>query len=143
MAATVTEDQAITLGGIEGNGTEELSTFMEEVETFMTYKVASYINEYWFLILVPIGLIGNTLSFLVMMKANNRKVSTCIYMAGISINDNLMMCLALHNWLVIVVKIHEWVLWECKVAAYFVRFSLQSSTYQVLAMTVDKYIAIK
>ena len=32
-------------------------------------------------------------------------------MAGISINDNLMMCLALHNWLVIVVKIHEWELW--------------------------------
>ena len=29
------------------------------------------------------------------------------------------------------------------VAAYFVSFSLQSSTYQVLAMTVDKYVAIK
>ena len=73
MAATITEDQAITLGGIEGNGTDELSTFMEEVETCITYKIASYINEYWFPILVPIGLIGNTLSFLVIMKANNRK----------------------------------------------------------------------
>ena len=40
-------------------------------------------------------------------------------------------------------KTHEWELWECKIAAYFVSFSIQSSTYQVLAMTIDKYVAIK
>ena len=71
--------------------------FMEEVETAMTFKIATYITKYWFPILVPVGLVGNTLSFLVMIKPNNRKLSTCIYMAAISINDNLMMFLALHN----------------------------------------------
>ena len=143
MNATVTEDMTATLGDTKGNGPEDSSNFMEEVETYMTYRVASYINQYWFPILVPIGLIGNTLSFFVMMRPNNRKVSTCIYMAAISVNDNLMMGLALHNWLVIVVKIHEWELWECKIAAYFVNISLQSSSYQILAMTIDKYVAIK
>ena len=75
------------------DATEYLSTFIAEVETFLTYKIASYINQYWFPILVPIGLLGNTLSFLVMIKPNNKKVSTCIYMAAIRVNDNFMMCL--------------------------------------------------
>ena len=123
--------------------TENLATFMEEVETYMLYKIASYVNQYWLLVLVPIALVGNTLSFLVMTKPSNRKVSTCIYMAAISVNDNLMMCLALDNWLVITRNIYKWELWECKVLAYLVNFCIQTSTYLVLAMTIDKYVAIK
>ena len=117
--------------------------FMEEVETAMTFKIATYITKYWFPILVPVGLVGNTLSFLVMIKPNNRKMSTCIYMAAISISDNLMMFLALHNWLVTVVKVHQWHPIECRFAAFLVLHALQNTTYQVLAMTIDKYIAIK
>ena len=94
MHATNVENKTETLGRTEGNRPEDLSNFKKEVETFMTYKVASFIDQYWFPILVPIGLVGNTLSFLVMVRPNNRKVSTCIYMAAISINDNLMMFLA-------------------------------------------------
>ena len=139
------ENTTTTLSNIMmGDGTaEELQFFMEEVETYMTYKVASYINVYWFPILVPIGLVGNSLSFLVMTQPNNRQMSTCIYMAAISVIDNLMMCLALHYWLVTVVKVHELQMWECKTISYLTNSSLQSSTYQVLAMTVDKYVAIK
>ena len=128
---------------LENGVIEESPTFMDQVESHMTYTIASFINIYWFPILVPIGLVGNTLSFLVMIQPNNRKMSTCIYMAAISIVDNLMMCLALHYWLVTVVKIHELHLWECKTISYLTNSSLQSSTYQVLAMTIDKYIAIK
>ena len=140
MTTDVTTSEGQTMA-VDLEGTEDLSTFMEEVETYMTYKVASYINDYWFPILIPIGLVGNTLSFLVMMKQNNRKVSTCIYMAAISVNDNLIMGFALSNWIFTVV-IRQGI-WECKIAAYFVNFSIQSSVYQVLAMTVDKYVAIK
>ena len=122
--------------------TEEVSDFFEEVETHMTYQIALYINQYWFPILVPVGLVGNTLSFLVMIQPHNRKMSTCIYMAAISINDNFMMLLALHHWLITVVNKYHWYLWVCKSLAYMVMFSLQSSTYLVLAMTLDKYIAI-
>ena len=32
---------------------------------------------------------------------------------------------------------------ECKFSAFIVQFALQNSTFQVLAMTLDKYIAIK
>ena len=92
---------------------------------------------------MPFGLIGNTLSFLVMIRPNNRQVSTCIYMAAISINDNLMLLFVLHDWLVSAMNIHKWHEFECKIHVYNVVFSLQNATYQVLGMTVDKYVAIK
>ena len=123
--------------------TATLLDFMEDVETQITYQIASYINYYWFPILAPIGLIGNTLSFFVMIQPSNRKISTCIYMAAISVNDNLVMGLTLGYWLLTVVKINEWGLWECKIAVYLFKFSLQNSVCQVLAMTFDKYVAIK
>ena len=64
-------------------------------------------------------------------------------MAAISINDSLLLCFALHYWLVGAVNIHKWYLWECKINAYLHNFSLQCATYQVLAMTFDKFVAIK
>ena len=128
---------------LDGGATENLSVFMDEVETLMTYKVASIFKQYWFAVLLPIGLIGNTLSFLVMIKPNNRRVSTCIYMAAISVNDNLMMCLALDTWLLTTENMYERNLWGCKSKAYLVSFCTQTSTYLVLTMTIDKYVAIK
>ena len=116
---------------------------MEEVSTFTTFKIANFINTYWFPVLVPIGVVGNTLSFFVMMKPNNRKVSTCIYMAAISINDNILMCMCSHEYLVSSLQIHKWNLIECKFLAFAALFAVQNCTYLTLAMTVDKYIAIK
>ena len=75
-------------------------TFMEEVEGYTTFKIANFINTYWFPVLVAIGPVGNILSFLVMIKPNNRRMSTCIYMAAISINDNIMMGSCLFDYLV-------------------------------------------
>ena len=117
--------------------------FMARVEQEMTYTVGAYLAKYWFPTLVPIGLLGNTLSFLVMIKPSNRKLSTCNFMAAISINDNMMMFLALHNFLTTIVKIKPMNDFECKFAVYFTQIGLQNSTYQILAMTIDKYIAIR
>ena len=118
-------------------------TFMEEVQTYLTFKIATFIADYWFPVLVPIGLVGNTLSFLVMIKPNNRKMSTCIYMAAISINDNLMMCLALYNYLLTTVKIYNMHPAECNMMAFLILLLLQNTTFQVLVMTIDKFLAIK
>ena len=118
-------------------------TFMAEVETLITYKIANIINKYWFPILVPIGLVGNSLSFLVMIKPGNRQLSTCIYMAAISINDNVMMLLAVQSWLATELKAYKRHPIECKIISFLGLTVLQNSTFQILAMTVDKYIAIK
>ena len=133
----VADNSSVTMDIITGD------TFMEEVNTFTVFKVATFLVKYWFPMLVPIALLGNIFSFLVMIKPNNRKMSTCIYMAAISINDNLQILLALHTWLVTTLEIHERYPIECKIKVSIALMSLQNSTFQVLAMTIDKYIAIK
>ena len=132
--------QTITLGPDPETVTQD--TFMDEVKTYMTYKVAKFIGIHWFPLLVPIGLVGNTLSFLVMIKPNNRKMSTCNYMAAISVNDNIMMVLTLNVYLITEIKVHIMTQNECKFLAYLHLLFLQNSTFQVFAMTVDKFIAI-
>ena len=102
---------------VDTSGWEEEMTnqddFMDEVETYTIFKIANLINIYWYPILVPIGLIGNSLSFAVMVKPNNRKMSTCIYMAAISINDNIMMYVCCHDNLVSSIHILKWNTVEC------------------------------
>ena len=127
--------------GWEDIETMTKDTFMKEVESYTIFKIADFINIYWFPVLIPIGLVGNTLSFIVMVKPNN--MSTCIYMAAISINDNIMMYVSCHDYLVSALQIHKWKPFECKFVAFAALFALQNCTFQVLAMTVDKYIAIK
>ena len=114
--------------------------FIQEAETYMTYKVAKFIDNYYFPVLIPLGLVGNTLSFFVMMRPNNRKVSTCIYMAAISINDNLMMSWAVRSWYLYTFK--SYYPEQCKLTVFVSLLILQNSTFQILAMTIDKYIAI-
>ena len=138
----VTSDISLVTTGWDTMETTE-DIFMEEVKTYTEFKIANMINTYWNPILIPIGLVGNTLSFFVMIKPNNRKVSTCIYMLAISINDNLLMYVCLHVHLVDFFQIHKWHPIECDFVAFVSLFSLQNCTYLILAMTVDKYIAIK
>ena len=134
----------ITSSGKEKTEITTKDTFMDQVESYTTFKIASFIDKYWFPVLLPIGFLRNTLSFLVMTKPNNRKMSTCIYMATISINDNLMMCLLSYHALVVVVfKNNEYHPMECKIIDFLGLFTLQNFTFQIVAMTVDKYIAIK
>ena len=138
----VTSSMDIFTTGWEESETTK-NTFMEQVETYTIFKVGTFINIYWYPVLIPVGLVGNTLSFIVMVKPNNRKMSTCIYMAAISVNDNIMMCMCFHDYLVYVVQIHNWHSIECKLSVFTALFALQNCTFQVLAMTVDKYIAIR
>ena len=132
----------ITTGWEATEATTE-DTFIAEVQSYTSFKIANFVSIYWFPFLVPTGLVGNFLSFLVMIKSNNRRMSTCIYMVAISINDNLMMCVCFHDYLVSVLHIHGWKPNECKISAFLTLFALQNGTFQVLAMTLDKYIAIK
>ena len=49
-------------------------TFMEEVESYTIFKIGKFIDIYWYPVVISIGVVGNTLSFLVMVKSSNRKM---------------------------------------------------------------------
>ena len=54
-----------------------------------------------------------------------------------------MMCICFQDYFVSVVQIHNCNPIQCKFVAYFCLFALQNCTFHVVAMTLDKYIAIK
>ena len=57
-------------------------------------------------------------------------------MAAISVNDNLMMYLCIHVFLVVVPKTGiQWHPIECSIIGFLVLYALQNSTFQILAMT--------
>ena len=92
-----------TWNGLETTTGKDI--FMEQVESLTISHVAYIIKFYWPPILVPLGLVGNTLSFLIIIKPSNRRMSTCVYMAAISINDNLIMVTGLYQF---IAKNTEW-----------------------------------
>ena len=54
-----------------------------------------------------------------------------------------MMCLSLIDWLATGPRIVEWNLMMCRTITWLIGVVQQNSRYQVLAMTIDKYVAIK
>ena len=57
---TTSEFNLAVTGRDEIQMTED--TFMEEVKAYITFRIANLINIYLFPILIPLGLVGNTLS---------------------------------------------------------------------------------
>ena len=54
-------------------------------------NIGNSINLYWFPIIVPIGLVGNLLSPLVILHKKNRQISCSIYMAALAVIDSFML----------------------------------------------------
>ncbi len=64
--------------------------FIKEASEYLQFQVGEAIHEYYFPTIISIGIVGNILSFLVMIKPQNRHVTTCLYMASLSVSDTLL-----------------------------------------------------
>ena len=101
------------------------------------------LNKYLFIAFFPVGFISNIFSFLVMRMKHNRHLSTCVYMSVTAINDNIFLVLALHLWFAKHVESTHYTDWVCKFKVYTVFASGTFGAYEILLMTLDKFIAIK
>ena len=106
------------------------------------YKVAINLCAYWTPIVIFVGLIGNYISFMIMFKPHNKRISFCNYMAALAISDNLMLLNALDDWTASfpsrpLSKI------ECKIMAWLFQAISFASMIFIFSMTVDRFLAIK
>jgi hypothetical protein len=66
-----------------------------ETDGAATYPLMLFVIEvlakWWPIVTLTLGFTGNVMSFLVMTKKENRQISCCIYMAGLSIVDSLVL----------------------------------------------------
>ena len=83
------------------------------------YKAGMGLWQYIFPTTLFLGLVGNIMSFLVMVQKHNRKMSCCFLMAALACSDIVVIAAALSFWMKTVVLtdgIHDW---ECKVVTYW------------------------
>ncbi|CAH1795863.1 unnamed protein product [Owenia fusiformis] len=94
-------------------------------------------------VVIALGMVGNTLSLLVMLQKKNRKTNTGVYLAVIAVVDNCQMVTLLTHWLygtVLMVPLQDM---YCKVYTYFADFWSDSSIWIIVIMTIDRTVAIK
>ena len=98
-------------------------------------------QRYGYLAIVPIGLIGNTLSFLVMMQKQNRAIPSNLYIAFLAISDNILLVdkMALSK---AYFYGSQYMDKNCKFLIFLGGMSMISSAYLIVLLTVDRYIAV-
>ena len=128
------------------NGSTEATRGRDWIHTeskkYILYWAGWYIHLIWLPIIVPIGMIGNLLSFLIMMQRKNRRISCCLYMAALAICDSVALFRKGYEWLIFMFG-KPYVQSECQILAYLGLGSIQYGMFLIVGMTVDRVIAIK
>ena len=118
--------------------------FMEKAATYPQYQIGIAIHDYYFPFIVAVGIIGNILSFLVMVQPYNRLISTCVYMACLSVSDTILLIYQGYSiWILPTFQLHPFVPMHCSWNMYTsFGFSMIGSLI-IVAMTFDKFFAIR
>ena len=124
--------------------THHMGEFIREASSYPQFKIGVAIHSYYFPFTVIIGIIGNILSFLVMAKPHNRHISTCVYMACLSVSDTMLLIYQGYSiWILPTFELHPFVSIHC-LWNMFTGFGLSMiGSLIIVAMTFDKFFAIR
>lgn len=108
-----------------------------------TLRTIHIIQYYWPIFVVPLGLVGNCLTFLVMVQPQNQGIPCSVYMAGIAVMDAIMTCMSLVSWLA-AEYISEYVDGHvlCKLNRWAFQWFSLTGTLLVLFMTLDRVLVV-
>lgn len=120
------------------------AAFMREALGYWQFQVGVAIHTYYFPAIVLVGIVGNILSFLVMVKPQNRHVSTCVYMASLSVFDTILIVYQGYSiWILPTFNLHPFVAVHC-LWNMFTSFGFSMiGSLIIVAMTFDKFFAMK
>ena len=109
------------------------------------YKAAFQLVVWVTPITVVVGLVGNILSFLVMIQRKNRRVSCCVYMAVLAITDSYSLISYLGFGACLVLNPDHALCRSktmCKMSGYLMSCSNVSGTMLLVTLTFDRFLAI-
>ncbi|ESP01662.1 hypothetical protein LOTGIDRAFT_172511 [Lottia gigantea] len=112
-----------------------------KIDNFLEYQIAWGIDTYYVPICSTLGIIGNTLCFLILMLS--RSTTTYQYMAAISCTDTLILIL---NIMFLVRKFpgHEIFYTEtCGLIFFLFYFAIHLNVALMVTMTAERYAAIR
>ncbi len=111
-------------------------------KTYLAYKIGLAINNYWFLVIVPFGFIGNILSFIVMSRKSNRQISCSVYIMSLALSDTVVILVGGYYWTVTFL-FSGFGYWDCVVMTYLLFVGSTNGMLVILAMTFDRMLAIR
>ena len=125
-------------------GPNSMDEFMRKASSYPQFKIGVAVHDYYFPFIVIIGVIGNILNCLVMVMPHNRRISTCVYMACLSISDNMLLIYQGYSvWMLPTFKLHPFVSTHCLWNKY-TGFGLSMiGSLIIVAMTFAKFFAIR
>jgi hypothetical protein len=118
--------------------TNSTSTIDENASLFL-------VEKYCFPLIIIIGTISNSLTFLVMRRKKMRNQSTCFYMAVLAIADEMVLLVGCLNFWLYAYTGYSFVLlsvFACKVACMALYATTHFSVWIVVIMTIERFIAV-
>ncbi|XP_067687695.1 probable G-protein coupled receptor B0563.6 [Haliotis asinina] len=140
-------------GNVTGNTTVEVTTYKVEdllylsedgrLKAFLEFQVSWYLDVVYAPICSILGILGNTLSFIVLLSSNMRNTTSYLYMAVLSCTDTIVLVL---NILFMVTKFPGQEIFNrgtCGLIFFLMYFSIHYNVFLMCTMTIERYIAIK
>ena len=129
---------------IASRDTNDMDEFMRKASTYLQFQIGVAVHDYYFPFIVVTGVIGNIFNFLVMVMSHNRNISTCVYMACLSVSDTILLIYQGYSvWMLPTFKLHPFVSMHCLWNKY-TGFGLSMiGSLIIVAMTFGKFFAIR
>ncbi|XP_071100698.1 probable G-protein coupled receptor B0563.6 [Haliotis cracherodii] len=140
-------------GNVTGNISLEVTTYRVEdalylseddrLKSFLEFQVSWYLDVVYAPICSILGIVGNTLSFIVLLSSNMRNTTSYLYMAALSCTDTIVLIL---NILFMVTKFPDQEIFNrgtCGLIFFLMYFSIHYNVFLMCTMTIERYIAVK
>ena len=99
-------------------------SIMEHAKHLALYKVGSGLQTYYLPVICTIGFIGNTISLIVLLQPHNKRLSCCLYLAGLAVNDNFIIYIDIRYWCIMSLHIGNLTNFHCRWIAYAFHVSI-------------------
>ena len=142
--SNVTMDEVSTVGEVPNVSTPLGSprmAFMAQVRKLLTFRVATALRIYVYPVLIPVGIIGNTLTILVILQKHNRDVSSSLYLVMLAFSDNFVLATLAYAW-TINNLFSGLSLVECTIFVALLYTGTFNGMLLILSLTVDRFIAV-
>ena len=139
MDADLTSISSLNVSPADGGNTSY--DYYEETAAFLG-DLTAHLDLYFVPIVVVIGLLGNTCSFLVFVATSLRSLSSSVYLSALAISDNGFLICVFISWANNVdVHLYHRNVW-CQTFVYLTYVFSFLSVWYVVGFTVERYIAV-